>query len=93
MISAGDMSQALPEPAQLPSELARLVAESIAEKQRGKRGSTPPLVGRLPAMHAKQAPERIVQGKGDDCPLTESSAGNSRHAAASDSPIASSVHE
>ena len=100
MSSAGGIPQAPPEQAQLPSELARLVAESIAEKQQEERGSAPPPEGHLPAMHAKQAPGRTVQGKGDACqarrpgsPMTESSVGNSRHAAASDSPLASSVHE
>ena len=100
MISAGDIPQAPPEQAQLPSELARLVAESIAEKQREERGSAPPSKGPLAAVHAEQALGGPAEREGGDCqarrprsPTTESSAGNSRHAAASDSLIASSVHE
>ena len=89
--SAGDALQALPEPAQLPCELARLVAESIAEKQWKERGIAP-------AVHARQVPGRSLEGDDHQArrlgsPRAEGSAGNGRHAAASDSPLASSVHE
>ena len=98
--SAGEIPRAPPEPAQLPSELARLVAESIAEKQQKEQGSTPPLGVHLPAKHAKQVPGGSLERDGDGCPArtpgcpaAEGSAGNSRQAAASDSPLASSVRE